>query len=336
MENKSVIKKLLGSREVLLAVILILMFIVLGIVNPAFFNPKSFVNWIKNYSVIMVMALGMLCVMLVGGIDISIMSTLALSGMTVGGLLKYELIPDNTFLVFVIALAIGTACGLVIGLIISRAGVPPIICTMGFMYIYRAMAYFVTAWMGGGTGEWAGAAALGNFKNFATTTFLGLNKVLWVIIVCYVVFFCFMKWTTTGRKIYAVGSNAEAAQVSGINVKNIKLMVYGIMGFLAGLGGALQVSVYASAMPDMQQSGEMDVIAACVIGGVSMSGGSGSVVGALLGAFILATIQKALPLLHIDALWQNTIKGVLILVVVVLNIILQRTADKNALKGREM
>lgn len=209
--------------------------------------------------------------------------------------------------------------------------IPPIIATMGFMYIYRAMGYLVSH-----GGEWASAAALGDFKNFATSTFLGINKVIWVIIICYVVFFFFMKWTRTGRRIYAVGSNASAAQVSGINAKNINLLVYVIMGFLAGLGGALQVSVYASAMPDMQYGGEMDVIAACVIGGVSMSGGRGTVVGAFLGSIILATIAKALPLVGISSLWQNMIKGVIILVVVVINVILQRIADKNALKGREM
>lgn len=186
-------------------------------------------------------------------------------------------------------------------------------------------------------GEWASAAALGNFKNFATTKFLGLNAVIWVIIVCYVFFFWFMKWTRTGRMIYAVGSNPSAAEVSGINVKNIKLLVYTIMGLLAGLGGALQVSVYASAMPDMQYGGEMDVIAACVIGGVSMNGGRGTVIGALLGSLILATIAKALPLIpFFNQLWLNTIKGIIILVVVVMNVILQRIADKNALKGREM
>ena len=109
------------------------------------------------------------------------------------------------------------------------------------------------------------------------------------------------------------------------------------MGLLAGLGGALQVSVYASAMPDMQYGGEMDVIAACVIGGVSMSGGRGSVLGALFGSLILATIAKALPLIpFFDQLWLNTIKGLIILIVVVMNVVLQRVADKNALKGREM
>ncbi len=330
MDKKSALKKITGSREILLVGILILLFAVVTVISPSFLTPKSIMDMLKNNAVTMVMALGMLCVMLVGGIDISIMSTLALSGMSVGMLLKYEVI-TSPVLAFLISIAIGTACGLLVGLVISRANVPPIIATMGFMYVFRAMGYLVS-----NGGEWAGAAALGSFKDFATTKFLGINCVIWVIILCYVFFYFFMKWTRTGRKIYAVGSNASAAEVSGINVKNIKMMVYVIMGFLAGLGGALQVSVYASAMPDMQQGGEMDVIAACVIGGVSMSGGRGSVVGALLGSLILATIAKALPLVGFDALWQNTIKGVLILVVVVVNVVLQRIADKNALKRREM
>lgn len=330
MDKKSALKKITGSREILLVGILILLFAVVTVISPSFLTPKSIMDMLKNNAVTMVMALGMLCVMLVGGIDISIMSTLALSGMSVGMLLKYEVI-TSPVLAFLISIVIGTACGLLVGLVISRANVPPIIATMGFMYVFRAMGYLVS-----NGGEWAGAAALGSFKDFATTKFLGINCVIWVIILCYVFFYFFMKWTRTGRKIYAVGSNASAAEVSGINVKNIKMMVYVIMGFLAGLGGALQVSVYASAMPDMQQGGEMDVIAACVIGGVSMSGGRGSVVGALLGSLILATIAKALPLVGFDALWQNTIKGVLILVVVVVNVVLQRIADKNALKRREM
>lgn len=330
MDKKSALKKITGSREILLVGILILLFAVVTVISPSFLTPKSIMDMLKNNAVTMVMALGMLCVMLVGGIDISIMSTLALSGMSVGMLLKYEVI-TSPVLAFLISIAIGTACGLLVGLVISRANVPPIIATMGFMYVFRAMGYLVS-----NGGEWAGAAALGSFKDFATTKFLGINCVIWVIILCYVFFYFFMKWTRTGRKIYAVGSNASAAEVSGINVKNIKMMVYVIIGFLAGLGGALQVSVYASAMPDMQQGGEMDVIAACVIGGVSMSGGRGSVVGALLGSLILATIAKALPLVGFDALWQNTIKGVLILVVVVVNVVLQRIADKNALKRREI
>ena len=318
------LKKLTGSREFLLFIIVIAMFAIVSVINPAFFSFDSVTGMLKNNAVTMVMALGMLGVMLVGGIDISITSTLAFSGMAIGMLLKYEHI-HSTLLAFIIAIGIGAACGFLVGLVISRADVPPIIATMGFMYIYRAMGYLISH-----GGEWAGAAALGTFKNFGTDKLFGLSLVIWVIIVCYVIFFFVMKWTLIGRQVYAVGSNAEAAEVSGIKVRNIKLMVHTVMGLLAGLSGALQVAVYASAMPDM------DVIAACVIGGVSMSGGRGSVIGALFGALIMAMIPKALPLLHIDALWQNTIKGVMILAVVVINVVLQRVADRNALARREM
>ena len=324
------LKKLTGSREFLLFIIVIAMFAIVSVINPAFFSFKAVTDMLRNNAVTLVMALGMLGVMLVGGIDISITSTLALSGMAIGMLLKYGHI-SSTLVAFLITMGIGTACGALVGLLISRAGVPPIIASMGFMYIYRAMGYLISH-----GGEWASAAALGDFKNFGTDKLLGLSKVIWVIILCYVVFFIVMKWTRIGRQIYAVGSNAEAAEVSGIKVKNIKLLVHTVMGFLAGLAGSLQVAVYASAMPNMAQGGEMDVIAACVIGGVSMSGGRGSVIGALLGALIMAMIPKALPLLHIDALWQNMIKGVMILAVVVINVILQRVANRNALARREM
>ena len=177
MEKKSVIKKITGSREALLAIIVIVLFAVVTAISPSFLTPKSLMEMLKNNAVTMVMSLGMLCVMLVGGIDISIMSTLALTGMSIGMLLKYDHI-SSTFLAFVIALLIGTACGFLVGLVISRADVPPIVATMGFMYIYRAMGYLVS-----NNGEWASAAALGKFKDFATTKFLGMSLVIWVIIV---------------------------------------------------------------------------------------------------------------------------------------------------------
>ena len=129
MEKKSIMKKITGSREALLAVILILLCLVVTAISPSFLTPKSIMELLKNNAVTLVMSLGMLCVMLVGGIDISIMSTLALSGMSVGMLLKYGHI-SNTFLAFVIAIAIGAACGAVVGLVISRASVPPL-CNYG-------------------------------------------------------------------------------------------------------------------------------------------------------------------------------------------------------------
>ena len=166
------LKKLTGSREFLLFIIVIAMFAIVSIINPAFFSFKAVTDMVKNNAVTMIMALGMLGVMLVGGIDISITSTLALSGMAIGMLLKYGHI-QSTLLAFLITLCIGTACGFFIGLVISRASVPPIIATMGFMYIYRAMGYLIS-----NGGEWAGAAALGTFKNFGTGTLLDTARLI--------------------------------------------------------------------------------------------------------------------------------------------------------------
>ena len=328
-EKKSIFKKITASREASLLIVLILLCIVITIKSPSFLTAKSITDMLKNNAVIMIMALGMLGVLLVGGMDISVASTLSFSGMTVGMLMKKGIV-TSTPLLFLIAVGVGALCGLLIGVIIAYGRVLPIITTMGFMYIYRGMSYLIS------NSEWASADSLGTFKDFALGKFLGLNNVIWVMILCYIIFFLVMKWTRIGRKIYAVGSNREAAAISGINTKRIDLMVYTVMGILSGLGGALAVSVYASAQPNMMYGKEMDVIAACVIGGVSMSGGRGTVIGALLGSLILAIIAKALPLVGIESIAQNTVKGLIIMIVVILNVLTQRAMDKNNLKGREM
>jgi rhamnose transport system permease protein len=332
MEKKSIWKKITSSREASLVIVLIVLCAVVTIKNPAFLTVKNIAEILKNNAVTMILSLGMLCVLLIGGIDISIASTLAFSGMSVGLLFKFGYM-SSTLLGFILAIAIGAVCGLIIGLIIGHGGVTPIIATMGFMYIYRGLAYLI------GNSQWAGADALGDFKNFALESYLGfgvINNVVMVTIICYVIFFIVMKWTKFGRNIYAVGSNAMAAEISGINVARVKVYVYTIMGLLSGLCGALSTTVYASAQPNMQTGKEMDVIAACVIGGVSMNGGRGSVLGALLGSLVLAVIAKALPLVGIDSIAQNTVKGVLIVLVIILNVLTQRMMDKRNLERREI
>ncbi len=328
-QKKSIIRTITDSRETSLLIVLVLLCVVITFRSPDFMTYKSIMDMLKNNAVIMIMTLGMLGVLLVGGIDISITATLAFSGMSIGMLAKFEVV-QNTGLLILIATLIGTVCGAIIGLVISRGRVTPIIATMGFMYIYRGIAYLVA------NSQWASAADLEGYTDFALGELLGVNYVVWVVILCYIVFFIVMKWTRIGRKVYAVGSNRSAAAISGINTKNVDLMVYTVMGLLAGLSGALAVSIYSSAQPNMMQGKEMDVIAACVIGGVSMSGGRGSVLGALLGSLILAIISKALPLVGIESIAQNTVKGAIIMTVIILNVLTQRAIIKNNLKGREL
>lgn len=324
--KKSIWKKITGSREASLVLIIVALLIVVTILNPTFLSLTNIGQIFRNNTLTMLMALGMLCVLLTGGIDISITSTLAFSGMTIGLMQKYDVL-HNTFLLFLIAAVIGLLCGLLNGLIISKGKVAPIICTMGAMYIWRGLAYVIS------NNNWASGQDVSGFSDFGKDGSVGPYIIL---IVAYVVFFIVMKWTTFGRRIYAVGSNAEAARVSGINVDKVITEVYMIMGLLAGLAGALSVSIYASAQPNMQYGKEMDVIAACVIGGVSMNGGRGSVVGTFLGALFYAIVAKALPLVGLESIWQNLIKGIIILVVVLLNVITQRTMDKANLERREM
>ena len=152
----------------------------------------------------------------------------------------------------------------------------------------------------------------------------------------FVVSAVFLKWTGFGRQIYAVGSNPDAAKISGINIDRVKIIVYAINGAIAGLAGAMYTSLYTSAQGNMADGAEMDVIASCVIGGVSLNGGQGNAFGVLLGAFTIAIISKSLSLVGIDAFWQQALKGAIILLAVLINVIVQRNADRKALEGRDI
>lgn len=326
MNRKSIWQTITGSREISLVAVLVVLLIVISIMSPSFLSPTNLSQIFRNNALTLLMAVGMLCVMLTAGIDISITSTLAFAGMTIGMLQKNDVI-HNTFLLFLIGMIIGVVCGLINGVIIAKAKVAPIICTMGFMYIWRGMAYVISG------NAWASGADVAGFSDFGKS---GSPGPYIVLIIVYVLFFVLMKWTRFGRKIYAVGSNPEAARISGINVDRTVISVYTIMGLLAGLAGVMSVAIYASAQPNMQYGKEMDVIAACVIGGVAMSGGRGSVAGTFLGALIIAIIAKALPLVGIDAIAQNLVKGLIILVVVILNVVTQRMMDHKNLVRREM
>ena len=333
MNKKFDLKKLTSSREMSLVIVLVVLCAFIQLRNSTFLQPGTIEAMLKNYAVMMIMALGMMCVLLTGGIDIAIGSTLAFSGMFSALIMRDH--PGVPVIGgFLISIAVGTVLGAVIGVVISKGKVPPIVATLGFMNIYRGCTYLIA------DSRWVAAYQIPEgFKAFAQSYYLTgglLNNMITVIIICYVIFFIALKWTTAGRRVYAVGSNAEAAEVSGINVDNVKIGVYSLMGLLSGLGGALWVSLYASAQGDMATGLEMDVIAACVVGGVSLNGGRGTVPGVFLGGLIMAIIGKALPLIGVSQFWQSAIKGLIILFAVILNVITQRTMDKNALKRREM
>ena len=323
--------ELLHRREASLLLVMVLLCAVIQWRSGGVFLSGTVITQLtQNYAYIAVLAFGMLLVLLIGGIDISIGAIVALSGMSTCLLMRDGVI-TSPVVAYLFSILVGLVCGLIIGVIVSKGKVIPIIATLGMQYIYRGLTYFISGTL------WVSAdKMLPGYKEFAQSSFLGINNLFWIVIIVFAVMTVLLKWSSFGRQIYAVGSNAEAAKISGIHIDRVKILVYSINGAIAGLAGAMYTSLYASAQGNMATGSEMDVIAACVIGGVSLNGGQGNAFGVLLGSITIAIISKSLSLVGIDAFWQRALKGAVILLAVVINVLVQRGSDRRALEGREI
>ncbi|WP_254391681.1 ABC transporter permease [Terribacillus sp. DMT04] len=315
-------------RELGLLFFIILLCIGVQMRNPSFLTGENILDLATNTSILVILSLGMMIVLITRGIDLSIGAVIALSGMLTAQLVAAN--PSiNPLLCLLFGTIIGAVCGMVIGLLIARVGLLPIIATLALMNIFRGLTFLVS------DGEWVSSYQMSEgFVALAGGSFLGINHLIWVAVVFCLVFFYFLNYTRTGRQIYAVGSNPQSAAVSGIRQGRILLLVYTIMGGLSGLCGVLWVSKFASAQGDTASGYELTVIAACILGGVSIAGGSGKLAGVLLGAILLGILNNALPLLNVSPFWQNGIQGFIILLAVIVNVIVKRRVDRTHLLRR--
>nr|MBO2493862.1 branched-chain amino acid ABC transporter permease [Clostridia bacterium]PZN09631.1 MAG: branched-chain amino acid ABC transporter permease [Caldicoprobacter oshimai] len=329
LKNKSAITNISRFRELGLLVFIIVLSVLVQLRNPNFLSIENINDMLRNTAILSILAIGMMLVIITRGIDLSIGSTLALSGMI--SALSVSANPEmHPVVAIMIGMAIGLMCGSIIGLLISKGKLPPIIASLGMMNAYRGLTFIISG------GRWVSAHQMpASFKNIATSSILGINTLFFLAIVIYVIFFYFVNYTRTGRQIYAVGSNPESAMVSGINIDKILWLVYTIMGTLAGLCGVLWVSKFASAQGDTAMGYELSVIAACVLGGVSISGGSGKVSGVIIGSLLFGMLDNALPMINVSPFWQQAIQGVVILVAVIVNaIVKQRVQRKNLMRRK--
>ena len=199
------------------------------------------------------------------------------------------------------------------------------------MNVFRGLTYRIS------NGEWVSSYQMtDSFLSIATGKVFGINNLIVIAIVIYIIFYYVINHTVIGRQIYAVGSNPESAKVSGINENKILILVYSTLGGLSGLAGVLWVSKFASAQGDTATGYELTVIAVCILGGVSIAGGAGKVSGVLLGALLLGILQNALPLLNVSPFWQTGIQGAIILIAVILNTLVKRSVDRNNLVRRKI
>ena len=319
-------KKFTLGRETSLLGFIVLLSVLIGIRNHNFLTIKNMLDVCNDASIMLICAIGMLMVIVTGGIDLSIGATLGLSGMVCALVVKN--CPGLPIYVIVLAgLATGLCVGSINGLLIAKCHVIPIMATLGTMYICRALIYFVSG------GKWVNTYELTpEFINFSGTKIFGVSVLIIIAILVFFAFGYFLKYKRVGREIYAVGSNVRAASISGIKVERILFLVYALEGTLGGLGGMLWTSRYSFASFETGKGYEMSVIAACVLGGVAVTGGTGRITGVLLGTLLIGIINAALPMIQVSSFAKETIEGGIILIAVIVNVLMVRISRSKALQ----
>jgi rhamnose transport system permease protein len=321
-KRKSIFKIILGRREVALVVFIAILIAVVSLRSPYFFNLNNFKDILLDASILMIVAIGQMIVIITRGIDLSVASTLAFSGMAVA-----LTVSRNRGIHPILAILMGMCIGLVLGsftgFLVSKAKIPPIISTLATMIIFRGFVYIISG------GNWVNASDMSDsFKHISRGTILGVPNLIFIAIVVSLIFYYFLGHTRTGRQIYAFGSNPDAARFVGIGVEKINFIVYMLSGILCGLAGVLWVSRYASAQPNSAEGFELFTVAACVIGGVFIFGGSGSIPGVLLGSLLLGIVANALNLIRVSPFWKLAIQGLIILIAVITDTIIYRRFER--------
>jgi rhamnose transport system permease protein len=302
---------LIRFREAGISVFIILLVIVVTLRAPSFLTADNFEDILLNISILTIMALAQTMVIITHGIDLSVSSIIGLVAMMVAFVVKQN--PEMPVLFAVIlAMLLGAMLGSFNGVIISYGKVPPIIATLGTLSVYRGLVFLYSS------GTWVNSFELPkNFKLLSKGTALGLPNIVIIAVLVAVVIYFFINYTRTGRDIFAVGTNPEAAHFSGIRNQRIIFLVYVLSGLLAGLAAVLWVSRFESAQTNTAVGFELQTVAASVVGGVSIGGGVGTVPGVLLGALLLGIIQNSLTLVRISPFWQLAAQGLLILIAVI-------------------
>jgi ribose transport system permease protein len=294
-----------------MVIVMLLVIMYFSYRSARFSTPENLVTILVAAAPFALIALGQTLVVLTGGIDLSVGSVIAASAMASAATAKAN--PGQVWLTVLVAMVVGLAVGSVNGILVSRINVPPFIATLGTLTAGSGLAYVI-----GGGAPINGLPA--EFGSIANTKILGLQIPVLVMIIGIVVLAVVMKRTTYGMRIYAVGGNRSAAEIAGINAKNVLFSVYAFSGLLAGISGVMLASRVISGPPNLGQGYELDAIAAVVIGGASLMGGRGTVWGTVLGLFMIQTLNNGLDILVVPAYWQDVIKGVLIVAAVAVDV----------------
>ena len=303
---------------IIIALIVLCLFLALyPATSKSFCSTKNVLAVLRQVSTNLYVACGMTMVIILGGIDLSVGSVIALSGcLAAGGVARYDLSIPSAIL---LGLLVGVAVGMFNGAVVAKTTIPAFIVTLATMNVARGLAQVYT---GGSpvrvvndTWQWLGAG----FE-------FGIPVPVWLLLLILIISAIIMNWTKFGRHVYAVGGNPQAAIFSGISVQRVKFLVHTFTGLMAGAAGVVMASRMYSGQPTAGMGAEMDAIAAVVVGGTSMQGGSGKIGGTAIGALIIGVLNNGLNLMNVNSSWQYVFKGIIILLAVFIDFV--RTTRK--------
>lgn len=319
-------RRIVEQRELLLATVILFMLVIIASINPGFVHPENLASVFNDTSILIILALGQMLVILTRCIDLSVAANVALTGMVVA--LINSAFPGVPIpFLLVLSLLLGAGLGAINGAFVWLLSVPAIVVTLGTMSIYRGVIFLLSG------GEWVNAHQMSpEFLALPRQVFLGLPVLSWIALVVMVAVYLLSRFRPFGRELFASGGNPHAAFYTGINVGLTQFKAFVISGALAGLCGYLWVSRYAVAYVEVANGFELQVVAACVIGGISIMGGVGSVGGVILGALFLGIINNSLSVVGVSQFWQLAISGSVILIAVIANSRSERRADRIILR----
>lgn len=324
----SIIKKINNYKQMGLLICLIILLIAAALLTPAMYSIDSIISMLRNNSVYALLAVGMMLIIITGGIDLSVGSTLSMTGV-ITSLLMNQMPSVPAFIWLIVASIIGGICGLINGFLVGKLKMVPLIATLGTMYVYRGLSFLISG------GKWLFPHQFTEgYIDLADTKILGVYSITWIAIFSFILVGIFLGYMPKGRRIYAIGTSLESAQVAGINEGNIKLMAYTIGGAFAGLAGMLYTANYAICYYGMGAGYEMQAIAICILGGVSIVGGRGRIDGVIIATLIMSIITYFISLLPGFSVWQDAIQGGIIIIAVGINLYISYMGQRRTLKER--
>jgi ribose/xylose/arabinose/galactoside ABC-type transport system permease subunit len=303
-------------RQYAIIVVLIALVIVFSILSPAFAKINNAMNIIRQISMMSIVVVGFTFVLIGGGLDLSVGSQIAIVNVSVPMLITN--LGVHPILAVIIGIAITTAIGFFNGYLITKTGVPPLIATLAMQTALRGLDYILTkGYPIYGIPDYLKVIGQGNI--------FGIIPVPGVIMVGIIAFgIILLNKTYIGRHFYALGSNTEATRLAGINIHFTRTLTYTLLGFLTGIAGVVMLTRVGSGQPNIATGFEMNVLTACVLGGVSVSGGKGTIPGAIIGSAIIGVLNNGMSIVGANDYWQQVITGIVLLIVVVFDSLSQR------------